>query len=63
MFSSRMPLMGFSCILLYVQTKHFSYRPSDLTYVECKHPTCSDAVFKISQFSLLKREVKLLELL
>lgn len=59
MFSSRMPLMGFSCILLYVQTKHFNYSPSDLTYVEYKHPTCCfDAVFNISQLSVLRREVK-----
>lgn len=47
-------------VLLYVQAKPLSYSPSDLSYVEFKHPTCCfDAVFKISQFSLPKRDVKM----
>ncbi len=59
MFSSRMPLMGFSCILLNVQNKHFNYSSSDLTYVEYKPLACCfDAVFNIYQFSVLRREVK-----
>lgn len=59
MFSSRMPLMGFSCIMLYVQTKHFNYSFSDLTCVEYKHLACCfDAVFNIYQFSVLRKEVK-----